>query len=671
MPELNKRQKAAAQYIDGPLLVLAGAGSGKTRVITHKISYLIKECGYKAINIAAVTFTNKAAKEMKHRVGEMLSGKESYGLKVSTFHTLGLNLLKREYKEADLRQGFSIADTSDVQSIIKDLLSSLGGDDMDIVKQIQWKISAWKNDFIFPQQAMATAEEPQEKLAAGVYEQYQKTLRTYNSVDFDDLILLPVAILKDNPGILERWQNKLRYLLVDECQDTNQCQYDFIKLLIGQRGCLTVVGDDDQSIYAWRGARPENLATLDQDFPGLKVIKLEQNYRSMLRILNTANVLIANNPHQYEKKLWSELGHGDPIRIISCRNEEHEAEQVVNELLAHKFRNRTDFRDYAVLYRSNYQSRLIEKIFREHRVPYFMSGGTSFFDAAEIKDIMAYLRILGNPDDDMAFLRVINTPRREIGNATIEKLANYAKQRNTSLYHASREMGLQQALPEKAYNNITQFTEWLSRVREHAESIDIPTALREMIIDIRYEEWLKDTCADLRSAEKRMENVNELIDWIGNIQKNDDNNGDKKSLSELVNHLALINILEKQGEENAADSVSMMTLHGVKGLEFPHVYIIGMEEEILPHKNSMSEEGLEEERRLAYVGITRAQRTLTFTYAARRRKYGEIIECEPSRFLDELPEEDIEWRGRSADRNPEEEKERGQAHLANLKGLLE
>lgn len=667
MPQLNKRQKAAVQYIDGPLLVLAGAGSGKTRVITQKISYLVKECGYKALNIAAVTFTNKAAKEMKKRVSEMLSGKEAYGLKVSTFHTLGLNLLKREFQQVDLRKGFSIADTSDTQAIIKEIISTSGASDMDIIKQIQWKISAWKNDFIFPQKAIDIAEEPQEKFAAGIYEQYQKTLRTYNSVDFDDLIFLPVSILKNNPKTLEHWQNKLRYLLVDECQDTNQCQYDFIKLLVGHRGCLTVVGDDDQSIYAWRGARPENLGTLEQDFSGLKVIKLEQNYRSMLRILNTANVLIANNPHQYEKKLWSELGHGDPILIIRCRNEEHEAEQVVNELLSHKFQNRTSFRDYAVLYRSNYQSRLIEKIFREHRVAYFMSGGSSFFDAAEIKDIMAYLRILGNPDDDMAFLRVINTPRREIGINTIEKLANYAKTRNCSLYNASLEIGLQQALPDKAYKNITQFTEWLSRVRDHAENANITTALREMIIDIRYEDWLKDTSPDLRNAEKRMDNVNELLDWIDNIQKNDD---DEKNLSELANHLSLINMLEKQGEENADDSVSMMTLHAVKGLEFPHVFIIGMEEEILPHKNSMSEESLEEERRLAYVGITRAQRSLTFTYAAKRRKYGEIIECEPSRFLDELPKEDIEWRGHTINNNPEEEKERGHAHLANIKDLL-
>jgi ATP-dependent DNA helicase Rep len=392
--------------------VLAGAGSGKTRVITHKLAYLIRDCGIAARHIAAVTFTNKAAREMKQRVGGLLHGKESSGLIVSTFHTLGLNILKREHARLGYRPGFSIFDAQDSTALLRELWQQAANDSS--VEQVQVRISHWKNGLLSPEAALAQAQDEGELAAARVFALYQQHLRAYNAVDFDDLIRYPVQLLQEHRAVLETWEHRIRYLLVDEYQDTNASQYQLVKLLMGRRGALTVVGDDDQSVYAWRGARPENLRLLAEDFPKLKVIKLEQNYRSTRRILRAANHLIARNPHVFEKRLWSELGEGDPIRVLHCRDEEHEAERVVSELLHYQLRHRASLRDYAILYRGNYQARVFERVLREHRIPYFLSGGTSFFERVEIKDIMAYLRLLVNHDDDNAFLRIINTPRREI-----------------------------------------------------------------------------------------------------------------------------------------------------------------------------------------------------------------------------------------------------------------
>lgn len=666
--QLNPRQNAAVKYIDGPLLVLAGAGSGKTRVITEKMAYLIQECGISASHIAAVTFTNKAAKEMKERVSGLLGPKEGRGLKVSTFHTLGLNIIRRELKALGLRQGFSIFDATDAHSLIKDIMHKDIGGDMEMCQIVLWKISSWKNALIGPDAALSVAADENEQLAAQVYKSYVRHLKAYNAVDFDDLIYRPVELFNEHPDILDVWQNRIRYLLVDEYQDTNSCQYRLVRQLVGSREALTVVGDDDQSIYAWRGAQPENLALLQNDFPRLKVIKLEQNYRSMGRILKAANQLIANNPHVFEKALWSDKGYGDPLKVLQCRDDEHEAERVVTEILSHRFKHRTDYRDYAILYRGNHQSRLLERALREQRIPYFLSGGTSFFEKTEVKDIMCYLRLMANPDDDTAFLRVINTPRREIGASTLEKLGSYAQLRNCSMLDAVHEFGLEQHLPERAVSRLRRFAEWLSRISERAIRGDFVSALRDMVHEIDYEQWLKDQSKDLNVADKRMANVHELLQWIEQLHEGEDKG---KSLTEIVSHMTLMNILERQDEENTQDCVHLLTLHASKGLEFPHVFIIGMEEEILPHRTSIEEGNLEEERRLAYVGITRAQRTLTFSFTSKRKRFGEVSSCEPSRFLDELPDDDVIWEGgRNQDIDPEVKKERGQAHLANLRGML-
>lgn len=670
--QLNPRQLEAVYYIDGPLLVLAGAGSGKTRVITQKIAYLIKECGMQAKHIAAVTFTNKASREMKARVSGLLGGKEGRGLKVSTFHTLGLSIIRSELKTLGLKTGFSIFDNHDSIALLKELMKrEFDGD--DAVDQVLWQISRWKSGLVLPDAAMHEATEKAEPFlitAAVLYETYQRHLRAYNAVDFDDLIMVPVTLFRTSPEVLTRWQNRIQYLLVDEYQDTNGSQYELVRLLVGSRCALTVVGDDDQSIYAWRGAQPENMALLQTDFPGLKVVKLEQNYRSMGCILKAANQVISNNPHVFDKRLWSERGYGDPIKVLVTKDEANEADKVVAALLHHKFTNRTRFDDYAILYRGNFQSRVFEKVLRENRIPYQLSGGTSFFAQAEVKDIMAYLRLMVNQDDDNAFLRIANTPRRELGPTTIEKLAGYANQRGNSLFAASFELGLEHHLSEKGVAKLRRFTEWLVDVADKLERGDALGVIKDMILAIDYHTWLMDTCKDVRTAERRMENVWELVEWLERLMDGD-GEGQNKTLSEAISHITLIDILERNEEDNSGpEAVRMMTLHASKGLEFPHVFLVGMEEELLPHRVSIEEGNLEEERRLAYVGITRAQRTLTLSYAVARTKAGERVECQPSRFIAELPEDDLQWEGGQHKVPTEVRQERGQAHLANLRSLL-
>lgn len=669
MSDLNPRQREAVRYIDGPLLVLAGAGSGKTRVITQKIVHLVQNCEFKPQHITAVTFTNKAAREMQGRIASDLKAKDRRGMRVSTFHTLGLNILKREHKVLGYKPGFSIYDSQDSQALVKALMIKAFDAD-DQASDMQWQISRWKNALVSPQQAQLEANGDARLVAASVlYEQYNRRLLAYNAVDFDDLISRPAQLFAEHPDILESWQNRIRYLLVDEYQDTNSAQYKLVQGLVGVRGALTVVGDDDQSIYAWRGAQPENLALLSEDYPRLKVIKLEQNYRSSGRILKAANQLIGNNSHVFEKRLWSELGYGDALKVVQTRNENHEAEQVVSRLLGHKFQSGCNYSDFAILYRGNHQSRLFEQVLREHQIPYRLSGSTSFFAYQEVKDVMAYLRLLVNEDDDNAFVRIINTPRREIGPTTLEKLAAYAAERGISLCAGAYEMGLATVLPERAVGKLREFVEWLAAKNDQAQRGDPVAAVRDMVDEIGYQVWLEDSCADPKTAERRIENVNQLLDWLERLANDEEG---ETNLADLVARMTLLDILERQEEEQRDDCVSLMTLHAAKGLEFPHVFMVGVEENLLPHYASIEEENIEEERRLAYVGITRAQKTLTFSFASRRRKHGEVIDCEPSRFLTELPQDDLQWEGGSLQQaDPEERQARGLAHLANLREILE
>jgi len=667
LQQLNSIQRTAIKCIDKPCLVLAGAGSGKTRVITYKIAYLIQECGYPAGAIAAVTFTNKSAREMKQRVAGLMSKQQTKGLRVSTFHTLGLSIIKRSLQELGLKTGFSIYDNTDSLSLVRELMRKTFSDPNNQAELTLNQIDRWKNAFITPDQAQLLANGDQHQtIAAAIYEQYNHHLRTYNAVDFNDLIMLPVVLLRSNEKVRDYWQQKIRYLLVDEYQDTNTTQYELVKLIIGDKSGLTVVGDDDQSIYAWRGAQPENLLNLKTDYPDLNIIKLEQNYRSTGCILNAANTLIKNNPHVFEKKLWSELGFGEHIRILPCGNEDVEAEQVTAEILHHKFQFGSHFKDYAILYRGNHQSRLFERSLRENNIPYYLSGGISFFSYTEIKDLLSYLRLVANTDDDNAFIRIVNTPRREIGPSTLEALNTFASNYDHSLLSACFESPVTTQLKKRAQDNLNDFAKWILDVAHTAENDSPLAALKRIIHDIDYEQWLTDTAKDEQVAARKVDNINELVEWVSKIQtKNPED-----TLHDIITKLTLIDTLERNEDDEIGDNISLMTLHAAKGLEFPHVFLVGMEEELLPHRTSIEEENIEEERRLAYVGITRAQSSLTLSYAKQRKRYGEIIECEPSRFIDELPGDDLHWLGDNSKLSKQEQKQKGQMHFSSLRALV-
>jgi ATP-dependent DNA helicase Rep len=670
--QLNPRQKEAVLYIDGPCLVLAGAGSGKTSVITRKIAYLIQQCELPARHIAALTFTNKAAREMKERVGNLVKGSVAKGLTVSTFHNLGLNIIRREVKTLGFKPGFSIFDAEDARALLKELMLKDGEMDKDHLDLVQHQISNWKNDLTTVEQAYAAAQSPAEQTIARVYQGYNQALRAYNAVDFDDLILIPVHLFQQNPDVLARWQRKIRYLLVDEYQDTNSSQYLLVKQIVGDRGALTVVGDDDQSIYAWRGARPENMSLLKEDFPQLRVVKLEQNYRSTSRILRVANHLIAHNPHDFEKALWSEMGLGDAIRVVRCANEDAEAERVATEILTDRIRHQRKFRDYAVLYRGNHQARLLEIKLQQHQIPYRISGGSSFFAKTEIKDVMAYLRLIVNPDDDNAFLRVINTPRRQIGTSTLESLGHYASERQISLFAATQEIGLQSHIADKNLERLQRFAHWLNQVARNCVGENPVNAVREMLADIDYEGWLHQNSSSSKAAEKRMENIFYLVEALQKTLDKSaaDDEADEARIEDAIAKLVLRDLLERQEEEDLSDQVQLMTLHASKGLEFPHVYMVGMEEDLLPHRNSIEDNNIEEERRLMYVGITRAQRTLTLTLAGKRKQFGDISDTTPSRFLDELPPEDVEHEG-FGEHSPEKNYAKGEETITSLLNMFD
>ncbi|MBA3988397.1 MAG: DNA helicase Rep [Idiomarina sp.] len=671
--KLNPRQQQAVEYIAGPLLVLAGAGSGKTRVITEKIAYLIRRCDYKAKDIAAVTFTNKAAREMKERIHQTLGRQACRGLRVSTFHTLGLDIIRRETKALGIKPGFSLFDDQDSLALLKALTDEDFEVDKAWLKLAVSKISNWKNDMLSPDAVLSKAE-GDDVIFAQVYEAYQRHLKAYNALDFDDLILLPTLLLRSQAAVRERWQKRIRYLLVDEYQDTNTSQYQLVKLLVGERARFTVVGDDDQSIYSWRGAQPKNLALLQTDFPSLQVVKLEQNYRSMERILKCANILIDNNPHVFEKRLFSDMGYGDPLRVIFGRNEENEAERVVAEIVRERFLSRTRYGDYAILYRGNHQARLFEKALMNNRIPYKMTGGQSFFARAEIKDIMAYLRLLVNPDDDNAFLRIINLPRRGIGPQNLEKIGQLANQEHVSMFAACQIHGLKTLLSAPAYHAVESFVGLIERTaRKAAEpGVESVQAIRDLIQFIQYEAWLFETSPSPAAAEMRMKNVNELYRWVSDMLSDEDEAVDNEplSLQQAVSKLMLRDMLSRQEDDEEGDQVQLMTLHASKGLEFPYVFMVGMEEGLLPHQSSIDEHNIEEERRLAYVGITRAQQRLVFTLARERRQYGEVIRPEPSRFLFELPQDDVQWEDQQPKLSLDEKKQRTASNIAALRNRL-
>ena len=672
--QLNPRQKEALLHVSGPLLVLAGAGSGKTSVITQKIAHLINECNIPAERITAMTFTNKAAREMKGRVQKLLPSEKTRGLSISTFHHFGLQFLRYELLHTPLKGNFSIMDSDDSKRLLAELMvrdNLSGAERGDLLSLAIKMISDWKNDLIEPKDASQTIDKQEDLIFAHLYELYERHLRAYNAVDFDDLIVLPVKILRENAQVRQKWQNRIRYLLVDEYQDTNTAQYELVKLLTGVQARFTVVGDDDQSIYAWRGAKPENMQLLKQDFPHLTVVKLEQNYRSTNRILSAANSVITNNEHIFEKQLWSDKGHGEKIRVLTCTDDTSEAQRVAKEILTHRIRRSGTWEQYAVLYRSNFQARALEAELRSLQIPYKLSGGTSFFARTEIKDVMSYLRIILNPDDDTAFLRIINTPKRGIGSASLEKLGLFAQEYSISLLSACSHAGLKNALGAKAANTLQDFSEFVERfTRDLYENTDPIPLISQMIEETGYLDYIKGDSKTPQQEKNRLDNIESLYSSLNSMITSAEDD-DEKTIDAVIRKLVLLDMLEQQQEEANTNKVNLMTLHAAKGLEFDYVYIIGVEEDILPHRNSLDDDGIEEERRLMYVGITRAKHELTLMVAKKRRSGKDFRQTTPSRFLDELPSEHIDYPERQtktqSNKNPEQI---ATDYLKNMQAML-
>lgn len=675
----NPQQKAAILHRGSALLVLAGAGSGKTRVITEKIAWLIRTQDIDPKHISAVTYTNKAAREMKSRVAELFKQSDSNistkGLSISTFHSLGMKILRSDYDLAELRPGFSIVDPDDAVIIVSDIMSQTVSRDSELAQRIYQQISQWKNLGLSAVELQRNFEHhhqpnPVSLAALQIYPRYDRYLRACNSVDLDDLIFMPTRLLGESQDFRKKWQRRIQYLLIDEYQDTNGAQYALVKHLVGTGSRLTVVGDDDQSIYSWRGAQPENMLRLEKDYPNLTVIKLEQNYRSAGRILKIANQVISNNPRPFEKSLWSELGYGDVVKIETARNDELEAEKVVSAIMTRQFRYNAEHRDFAILYRSNHLARMLETKLREMRIPYHLSGGLSFFDRSEIRDIMAYLRLLVNPADDTAFLRIINTPRRGIGSTTLEKVTGLASQLEISLLETllCDEIGSQ--VNAKQHAALRQFAEYMIACGDNASRGDPVKTINDLLEEIGYQRWLSDS-GEESTAERRWENVQSLVDWIEALSQSPvaDGETEDSSLSSIISQVILSDILDKQKDNTVNNEVNLMTLHASKGLEFKHVYIVGVEEEILPHRVSVAEDAIEEERRLFYVGITRAMQTLTLSHCKVRRRFGETVSCDPSRFLNELPGDEVQWTDQ-VEVSHEEKQQTGKSHLAKIRAGL-
>ena len=651
---LNPAQQAAVLHLGGPCLVLAGAGSGKTRVITHKIGRLI-EVGLAPERIAAITFTNKAAAEMRERARQLV-GKGAKKVLICTFHALGVRLLRQDGAVLGLKPKFSILDSDDIIGILKDCG---GTTDAATAKQWQWAISAWKNAGLDADQALAQATTEDDRATALLMARYQERLSAYQAVDFDDLIGLPLKLLQDHPEVRERWQQQMGHVLVDEYQDTNATQYELLKLLVGERARFTAVGDDDQSIYGWRGATLDNLKKLPIDYPALQVITLEQNYRSTGAILRAANNVIGPNPKLYPKKLWSDLGEGEPVRVLACDNEEHEAERMVARIQSIRAGSgalaspHKEFRDFCLLYRANHLARVFEVALRRAQIPYKVSGGTSFFDRAEIKDLCAWLRLLVNSNDDPAFMRAITTPKRGVGHQTLAALGGFASQYKLSLFDALFSHSLSAALPARAVGSLHEFGRTLNELEHrarHTSGADNARAfLTEWLKDIGYEQHLHDGEDNDKVAAARWNNVVEFCDWmaqrcggVAEVSGGVRTETERKSLMEVAQTIALLStISEREQDQNV---VTLSTLHAAKGLEWPHVMLVGVNEGLLPFKlddttdlpADQVTQRLEEERRLMYVGITRARNTLVVSWLKRRKKGRDYINGKPSRFIAEM-----------------------------------
>src|SRR6476469_6300422 len=662
MQGLNPPQRNAVLHVEGPLLVLAGAGSGKTRVIVEKIAHLIASRRMPAKRIAAITFTNKSAREMRERVARRIKGDAAEGLTVCTFHALGLKLLQIDHAKLGLKRGFSIFDGDDSTAQIKDLLPP--GTKPDVIDAMRNLVSRAKNAGLSPEQAAAAATSVREHEAAALYARYQQRLTTFNAVDFDDLIRLPVQLLESDPDGVAAWRERIGYLLVDECQDTNDAQYRLLKSIAGPKGDFTCVGDDDQSIYAWRGANPDNLLQLGSDYPQLKIVKLEQNYRCSNRVLRAANALIANNPHEHPKTLWSDQADGERIRVWECKDHAHEAEKVASEIQFQAQKQGAPWSDFCILFRGNFQSRALEKALQLLRVPYHLTGGTAFLDRGEVKDAMAWLRLVANPDDDTAFLRAVQSPKREVGATTLAKLAELAQHAHLPLSRAAESVGLLKQLAPRAANALGSFVDIVRGLRADAERLPPAELVRRLNERSGLLAMLRAQCKDEATFQRRRSNLDELADWFDGPGTG---KGRHSGPGELAAALALLSHADKG---DAGNQVRLMSLHAAKGLEFRYVFIVGVEDGVLPHEAAIDEGRLDEERRLLYVGITRAKEQLWLSHAREAQKWGDKLRLQPSRFIDELPAAELQRDGADPVADAERKQERATAGFAAIKALL-
>lgn len=631
---LNKEQQEAVKTTEGPLLIMAGAGSGKTRVLTHRIAYLMVEKAVNPYNILAITFTNKAAREMKERVGQLMGG-AAEEVWISTFHSMCVRILRRDIDRIGFNRNFTILDTTDQQSVIKGILKDKNLDPKKFdPRAILGTISSLKNELIDPESYSKQVGSYYERIVSEVYEEYQKRLRKNQSLDFDDLIMTTIHLFQRVPDVLEYYQRKFQYIHVDEYQDTNRAQYLLVKLLASRFQNLCVVGDSDQSIYRWRGADISNILSFEKDYPNARVILLEQNYRSTKRILQAANEVIKNNYNRKPKKLWTENPEGKKIVYFRAENEQAEAQFVAGKIKELVESGKRRLSDFAILYRTNAQSRVVEEVLMKSNIDYTIVGGIKFYDRKEIKDILAYLRLIANPDDDISLLRVINVPKRGIGSTSMDKIARYAQENDLSLFQALEEADFI-GLSPKITKAVLEFRDLIKGYTQMQEYLSVTELVEEVLDKSGYRDMLK--AEKTLDAQSRLENIDEFL----SVTKGFEENSEDKSLIAFLTDLALVADIDRLDEEdNNQQAVVLMTLHSAKGLEFPVVFLIGMEEGVFPHSRSlMDEEEMEEERRLAYVGITRAEEELYLTNAQMRTLYGRTNLNPVSRFIQEIPED--------------------------------
>ncbi|MDQ6972783.1 MAG: UvrD-helicase domain-containing protein [Mariprofundaceae bacterium] len=641
--QLNPQQYEAVFYRGGPMLVLAGAGSGKTRVITERIAALVDR-DVPPDAITAVTFTNKAAKEMRQRLAKRL-GERSEDLRICTFHALGLSMLRKHAEHFNRRVNLSVFAGGEQRGVLRSVLQDMRlPSDAKQVDAILGRISALKNGLLSSEAGLGP-----------VRDRYDALLERMNAVDFDDLLLMPVRLLQEDAAALAYWRERCRHFLVDEYQDSSRVQYSLVQLLVPADGNLTVVGDDDQSIYGWRGAEISNLFQLDQDYPGLKVVRLEENYRSTAAILDAANALISNNSQRMGKALRSNLGRGRPARIWEAATPEDEAGRVVGDMVARHVTEQSGWGEFCILYRASYQSRVLELALRERSVPYHVSGGLSFFDRTEVRDVLSYLRLVANPDDDLAFIRAVARPRRGIGDKALGDLGEFAREHRLSLLDAC----LHDDFMHPRKSAFSGFVEVLVQAAHHFEHAEPDEAFDALMQDSGLEASIESDADDEKERDARLGNVAELRRWwIGHADR-------RGNVADFIQRLTL---LADRDEEAGNDEVRLMTVHAAKGLEFDHVYIVGMEEGSFPHRNAVEENRMEEERRLMYVAVTRARFHLTLSCSKKRRRFGQVESNTPSPFLQELGGEHVLW----VDKEPDSEaaQEESQSHMEAMRRAL-